>query len=55
MSLICSLKIALYLLSHLPDPNFYAKINMKALNLVSGLGERSGIKFHHALERRTTC
>lgn len=45
----------LYFLSHLPDLNFYAKFNMKALNLVSCLGERSGIKFHHTLERRITC
>lgn len=48
-------EIALYFFSHLPDLNLYAKLNMKALNLVSSLGERSGIKFHHTLERRKMC
>lgn len=48
-------EISLYFLSHLPDLNLYAKFNMKALNLVSCLGERSCIKFHHTLERREMC
>lgn len=44
ISLICSLKIDLYFLSHLPDLNFYSTFNMKALNILKSF-----------LQRQTSC